>query len=340
MREANKFINNILLTIILIGIIVLGVVVYRNINSKSQSSNAALANSGNSAAASATQMADAGEAIPEVETVFIQNKDLSGLIKYLNGQAKNWVNMSFNIHSGNVYGVGRTMETVKSEACNLSESALNLLCRIASIEYTSVYKGVVTAGTDSDFILKPVITLKNDWSEISRVQKDNKIVVTEGATALVTYTGRICVTSVEENTPSETHQAPETGTPDPYRVDQAPQGDTSYTIKTADERRYWPDFGPSIWPTGINDDFLRIDSYKQAKTMALKPETIKTLYSFVASDMLPGKDGKPGGKFYEAIKALYTPELAKMFGVKGFEIVFNATPADFITRCDGSPINK
>lgn len=270
----------------------------------------------------ATQMEEAGNPVPTTEYVYIYNRDFTGLQTYLDNQAQNWVNMSMNIHSGNVYGVATSSEKVQSIACTWPVID-QLLCRTAEIEYTAVYKGVITGGVQADFVLHPKVSLKEDWSEIiPPVITGNKIEITYGSTAIITYSGEMCITSVEESTPSSVQET------------DTPPTDKSYTIKSKDERRLWPDLGPYIFPTGINEEYLRIDAYKKAKDISLVPEKVTTLYSFIEGDMLPG------GKYYEAVKSFYTAELATMYRVKGFELVFVPTRGDPLLRCDGTPVNK
>ena len=270
---------------------------------------------------SATEQADAGVPIPTIEYSFLYNRDYAGLQEYLNDQAQNWVNLTFNIHSFEVFGVGVSSEKVSSVACTWPVVD-KILCRTAEIEYTAVYKGLLTGGVQADFVLHPLVTLKEDWTEINRTTTDQKVEVTYGSTAIITYSGDLCVTSVEENTPSSVQE------------NDLPPLDKSYTIKSKDERRLWPDLGPYIFPTGIDENFLRIDAYKKAKDAALTPDKVLLLYDFIQADLLPG------GPFYEAIRSFYTPELAQLYGVKGFELVFLPTRGDPLLRCDGTQVNR
>lgn len=269
----------------------------------------------------ATEQAAANVPIPTIEYAFLYNRDYAGLQEYLNGQAQNWVNLTFNIHSLDVFGVAFSSEKVSSIACTWP-IVDKILCRTAEIEYTAVYKGVLTGGVQADFVLHPQVTLKEDWSEIYRTTTDQKVEVTYGSTAIITYSGAFCVTSVEENTPSSVLE------------NDLPPLDKSYTIKSKDERRLWPDLGPYIFPTGIDENFLRIDAYKKAKDSALTPDKVLVLYDFIQGDLLPG------GQFYEAIRSFYTLELAQLYGVKGFELVFLPTRGDPLLRCDGTSVNR
>lgn len=271
----------------------------------------------------ATQMAEAGNPIPTQEYFYLHLGDIPGLQAYLNSQAQNWLNLSLNIHSLDIFGVATSSERIEGSPCGWENSAGDLLCRYAIVEYTAVYKGVMTGGTQAEFILHPVVTLGEDWSEVdSPIIDGNKTTISYEATAIITFTGQMCVTSVEENTPSSVLDG------------ETPPTDKSYTIKTLDERRLWPDLGPWIFPTGINEDYLRLDAYKKAKTIALWPQNVNYLYGLIEADM------KPGGSFYEAVKSFYTPELAKTYSVKGFIIVMNPIRGDPLVRCDGSYVNK
>lgn len=271
----------------------------------------------------ATQMAEAGNPVPTQEYVYLRLGDLPGLQAYLDSQAQNWLNLSLNIHSLDIFGVAASSERVESSPCSWGNAAGDLLCRYALIEYTAVYKGVMTGGTQAEFSLHPVVTLGEDWTEVdSPLIEGNKTTIFYEATAIITFSGQMCVTSIEENTPSSVLDG------------ETPPTDKSYIIKTLDERRLWPDLGPWIFPTGINEDYLRLDAYKKAKTIALWPQNVNYLYSLIEADM------KPGGAFYEIVKSFYTPELAQMYRVKGFLIVMNPTRGDPLVRCDGSNVNK
>ncbi len=269
---------------------------------------------------SATQLSEGGNTVPEPELVYIKVGDLAGLQTYMDSQAKNWLNISTNIHSQDVFGAASSSVTIQNNACD-AVWPLNKLCRYASIEYTAIYKGVMTGGTQANFVLHPSVTLGDDWTETKRELVNGKMEVTFMATATVTFSGNMCVTSVEENTPTSV----ETG--------QAAPQDNSYTIKTKDERLL-PDIGPWVYDLEVNEEALRIDSYKKAKTIALLPDKVNTLYSYIEADMMPG------GEFYEAVKAFYTPELAQIYRVKGWNIVMSPTRGDPLVRCDGTNVNK
>ncbi|KKT29283.1 MAG: hypothetical protein UW16_C0031G0005 [Microgenomates group bacterium GW2011_GWC1_44_10] len=271
---------------------------------------------------SATRIAEAGNPIPTQEYVYLRLGDIPGLQAYLNSQAQNWLNMSLNIHSLDIFGVASSSERVEGTPCGWGNSAGDLLCRYAIIEYTAVYKGVMTGGTQAEFILHPVVTMGEDWTEVNSVIEGNKTTISYQATATITFSGEMCITSVEENTPSSVLDG------------EVPPTDKSYTIKTLDERRLWPDLGPWIFPTDINEDYLRLDAYKKAKDIALWPQNVNYLYDLIEADM------KPSGAFYEKVKSFYTPELAQMYHVKGFLIVMNPTRGDPLVRCDGSYVNK
>lgn len=321
-NNTNKILGSLLL--LSIGVLfVLGAIFLTNTFGGSSGVTPNPTNTYKTVATEAKKISEGGIAIPTEEIGYLQRGDLSGLENYLMGQAKNWVSMSFNIHTNQVFGTGLSGMTVETNGCKISKSEANIFCHIATIIYTSVFKGNVTAGVNAEFILNPRVAFKGDWTDTGeRYTEGNKTTIVQASTVVITYSGRICVTSVETNTPTNVDEG------------SIPPEDSSYTIKTMDERKLWPDLGPNIWPTGINEEKLRVDSFKMAKDEALSEDKIKTIYTFVAEDIAPG------GAFYKAITAFYTPELAKMFGVKGFEFVFQALPSDFTTRCDGTPIKK
>ncbi|HCQ31056.1 TPA: hypothetical protein DIU27_01565 [Candidatus Collierbacteria bacterium] len=325
MKKFDRFLNSVLKVILIFLIILGGFGVYWLFRESLKSAQPRIPGSEDNQRvlnASTTQMSEAGNPIPEQEYLYLYVRDISGLQAYLDTQAKNWLNLSLNIHSRDISGVATSSEKVESVPCGWGNTAGDLLCRYALIEYTAVYKGVLTGGTQAEFILHPVVTLGDDWTETSRTPKGDKIEITYIATATVTFSGQMCITSVEENTPSSILDG------------ETPPSDDSYTIKSLDERRLWPDLGPWIFPTGINEEYLRLDAYKKAKTIALWPKNIEDLYSLIELDM------RSGGSFYEAIKSFYTPELAKMYNVKDFIVVMSPTRGDSRVRCDGSNVNK
>lgn len=268
----------------------------------------------------ATQLSEGGNPIPTVELAYIRVGNISGLQTYMDSQAKNWLNISTNIHSQDIYGAGQSSITIQNKACDLTWP-LSELCRYATVEYTAIYKGIMTGGTKADFVLHPTVTLGDDWTEIDRIQEGNKITITQAATATVTFSGEICVTSIEESTPTSVEYG------------QYPPLDNSYTIKTKDERLL-PDIGPWVYDLDVNEEFLRIDSYKKAKDIALLPEKVSALYSWIEADM------RPGGQFYEAVKSFYTPELAQLYSLKGWIIVMNPSRGNPLVRCDGTYVNR
>lgn len=270
---------------------------------------------------SVTQLAEAQVSIPTIEIEYIYTRDIDKLQEYLNENAKNWLNMSLNVHSTETFGVATSAEKVENVACG-GNTLDDFLCRYAVIEYTSVYKGVLTGGVNSDFVLKPTLSLKEDWTEVERITTDNKITFVMGSTAIITFTGYTCVTSVEENSPS------------PIAEGEVPPTDRSYTLKTLDERRLWPDLGPYIFPTGINEESLKIDAERKAKAKALELEKIISLLQTVQNDM------QLNGPFVSDISTFYNQETAQIFGVKGFEFVINLTAGDPNIRCDGTPVLK
>jgi hypothetical protein len=284
----------------------------------------------------------------------------------LNNQGKNWVAISTDMHAGNVYGVTPAQTSPFSEgplsvapvgaaiwedrhtaACEWAGADINPLCAYLKVGYTAVYKGIMHGGMNEDFSF-PTVTQKTDkkgevlWYEIERDTKDgplgNKITeVTYGAIAVITYTGKICISSIEEQTFSIVHQSSE------------PPADKSYTVRV-EETRNWLTLSTDdkilLGGNDINEVYLRDMAEGQAKTIALLPGKVKTMYSFVRDDITPespatkDKAANAGGAYYQKIKNLYTPELAKLYGVKSFEIVFNITDQDPLLRCDGTPINK
>lgn len=334
-------INNLLIIIIILAIAALGYFAYQNFIANPTSSTPVNQKpSENTINDASDDMAQSGNPVPTLEYVYIRNDDMAGLQAYLDKQAKNWLNMSMTIHSGNVAGVtpkqgslfaegplsvaptgAAIWEDVHTEACEWPYADINPLCLFYKVGFTSVYKGIITGGVDSNFILHPVVTLKRDdnnniiWKEIKRETKDGVVEVTFGGIAVVTFTGNVCVTSVEESTFSLVHQGSEAPT------------DKSYTIRVEEIHNWSGD-------TDINEEFLRNIAEGQAKTIALLPEKVTTLYGFIHDDMLPG------GKFYEDVKSFYSPELAAMYGVAEFEVVFVFTDGDPLLRCDGTPINK
>jgi len=327
MKKLNKFLNLIFKLIIIVLFVIGSIWAYGLYKSYTDFPQPTAYNestpSPNIFEQSATRIAEAGIPIPTQEYFYLYLGDMPGLQAYLDSQAQNWLNLSLNIHSLDIFGVASSSERVESSPCSWGNPAGDLICRYATIEYTAVYKGVMTGGTQADFILYPVVTLGEDWSEIKpQVTEGNKTTIIYGATATITFTGQMCVTGIEENTPSSVLNG------------ENPPTDKSYIIKTVDERRLWPDLGPWIFPTEINEDYLRLDAYKKAKTIALWPENINYLYGFIEADM------KPGGAFYEAVKSFYTPELAQIYNVKGFLIVMNPSRGDPLVRCDGSYVNK
>jgi hypothetical protein len=271
----------------------------------------------------ATALQEAEAPIPPVELLYHYNRDTTGLQKYLDENAKNWLNMSLNVHSLEVFGVAASYEKVQNFACG-GNTADDLLCRYALIEYTSVYKGVVTGGVDSDFILKPQVTLKEDWTEVSPrpLPVDNKVMIEMESTAVITYTGTSCITGVEEITPSVLAEG------------EVPPTDRSYTFKSLDERRLWPDLGPSIFPDNINEEFLRIDAERKAKQIALNADSVSPVLDYVAADL------GPNGPFMRDVQTFYSPDTAKLFRVKSFEIVINLDRGNPGLRCDGTPVIK
>lgn len=348
--------NQILITIILLGLLIIGAAVFIKLPKMPDISDfvppaATVTPSYKNIEGEATKMAGAGNPIPTKEFVYLYNQNFTGLQDYLDGQAQNWLNMSMNIHSGNVYGVtpaqgspypdgplstapvgAAIWKDLHSSACDLPFPDKNPLCVWLKVGFTSVYKGVLTGGVNSDFILHPTVSLKQDidgktlWYEIKREPtKDNKVEVTYGGIAVITYTGNICITSVEQSTFSLVHQSSDAPT------------DKSYTLRV-EESHNWitAQIGDLtiIGGNDIDEDYLRNTAEGQAKAIALLPEKVTTLYTFIKDDM------SPEGKFRKAIEAFYTDDLAKLYGVKGFEIVFKTTDGDPLLRCDGTPINK
>ncbi len=267
-----------------------------------------------------TPLAEAEISVPTIEIEYIQNRDITGLQQHLDQQAQNWLNFSLNVHSLEMAGVGTSTQKAEGFACGNDTTLDDILCRYAIIEYTTVYKGITTGGVNSDFVLRPQISLKEDWSETSRITVGNKTTIVMGSTVILTFTGNSCVTSTEENTPILVDEG------------QIPPSDRSYTVKSLDERRLWPDVGPYIFPTGINEELLRIDSQRKAKTAALSPDHIALLLDYVYADM------GPSGPFIAAVSTTYNSDTAQLFGVKGFEFVVNLTRGDLTTRCDGTPV--
>ncbi len=284
---------------------------------------------------SATQMAEANQPVPTMELRYIKNEDLEGLRAWLISQEQNGIKESVNIHWNDTSGVGNSSITIYNKACDAIWPA-NQLCLSATIEFYSVWKGVISGGVSHDFILKPTIDFKRDtsgniiWQEIKRETKDNVIEVTFGGTVIVTYSGDMCVTSVEENTPSAIHEpvsVPLGGT--------APDKD-SYTMKTRDETLY--KIGNWEYDLQVNEKALEIEAYKKAKIDALRPEKIRTFLGFVHSDLVG-----PNGYFYQKLDAFWNQQMAFMFGVYDFEVVVAPNPIsddNTMIRCDGSLIGK
>jgi len=315
--------------------------------------------------AEATEMAESNPIPPDEYKEIFKNR-FSELQTDLDEQADNWESVSTSIHSGNVYGVtpaqksrftegplsvapvgAAIWEDRHTEACEWAGADINPLCGFLKVGFTAVYKGILHAGLNEDFSF-PTVTQKTDdkgevlWYEIERETKDgplgNKITeVTYGSIAVVTYTGKICISSVEEQTFSLIHQTSE------------PPLDKSYTVRIQEDYNWLTVTLANetiIGGNDINESYLRDMAQAQAKTIALSPEKVKTMYGFVKDDIAPEtpataeKPASEGGTYYQKIKAYYSPELAKLFSVKGFELVFNITEEDPRIRCDGTLINK
>lgn len=313
----------------------------------------------------ATKMAETNP-IPPDEIIPLYGNRFDLLQAHLDEHAKDWVDIYTNVHSGNVYGVtpaqssrftdgplsvapigAAVWEERHTQACEWIGADINPLCGYLKVGYTAVYKGIMHGGLNEDFS-SPVVTQKTDdkgevlWYEIERETKDgplgNKITeVTYGAIAVVTYTGKVCINSVEEQTFSLVHENTEKPT------------DKSYTVRV-EETHNWLTLSKDeidlIGGNNINEIYLRDIAEGQAKTIALLPVKVTTMYSFVKGDIAPEtvatekQAATEGGKYYQKLKAFYTPELAKIYSVKGFEIVINITEQDPLLRCDGTPINK
>ncbi len=347
--ETNKMKNLLdnLIRIIVIACFVLGTFFVWSLYNKSQNPPLQIPadNGQNSITTSATNMASGGNPIPTTEYIFLQRGDFAGLQKYLDDNKENWVSISMNIETGQVMGVtppqgpipnkaygtppqgAAVWQEVHNESCDWTfpNPLQNPLCMWYKVGFTSVYKGDIIAGVNDDFILKPVVTLKNDWSNSSDAPtiESNKITTYQESTAIVTYTGNICVTAVEQNTFTPIHTS-----------DVQPT-DKSYTLRVEEKRNV---FGIDInWTdstSGINEEYLRNMAEGTAKVIALSPENVRTIYEIVQDDM------NPGGAFRQKIEAFFTPELAKQLHIKDFEIVFNVTMGDPQLRCDGTNVNK
>ncbi len=265
-------------------------------------------------------MAENSHPIPTQVINYWREDNLAGLVAYYTALDRNVVSISTNIHTVETSGVADSAITIYNKACD-AIWPLNQFCKSATIKWGAVYRGRIIGGVND--IPTPQFTLKGDWTEnlSRRTATETQIDIYGESTVVITYNFAMCVTAVEEKTPTLVHTGEE-------RPD-----DTSYYILLQDDPLIG-DIGSWEYDLDVNEEGLRIDAYKKAKTMALLPEKVTTLYSFIRADMAPG------GEFYKRLTAIYTPEVATLFHVKGFEFVINIAEGDPLLRCDGTPINK
>lgn len=264
---------------------------------------------------SATQIAEAGVTVPTLEYRYIETQDIEGLTTYLKSQEQDWSVLSHNFHAMEVTGVGRSYQRLESNACDWIGENQNPLCAWHEVGYLSVYRGVITGGVKNIFTNMQINLESDSFSEIH--SEDNGVVtVTKTPNAYIVINTEACITNIEETTPSPVNYADITL-------------DTSYTIKVVDDKHLW-----SSNDNDINEEYLRLTAEKEAKVMALHQENTKAVMQLVASE------ANFGGTLYQFAEEVFSPSLAKQFGLNhiNFKIVVNT--GNPTIRCDGSPVIK
>lgn len=269
----------------------------------------------NIVASSATQVAEAGVIIPTIEYRYIETQDIEGLINYLKTQEEDWSTLSHNFHAMEVTGVGTSYQRLESNACDWVGETQNPLCAWHEVGYISVYKGVMTGGTQNLFTNMEISIDPNSYT-VTQTEKNGIITIIKTPDVSITLSTTACITNIEETTPSPINY-----------TDSVPK--TSYTLKTVDQKHLWVSDG-----SDINEEYLRLTAEKQAKVMALHQDSTNTVMQLVASE------ASYGGTIYQFVEEVFSPKLAKQFGFNSIEFKIIVNPGSDTLRCDGTPIIK
>jgi len=284
--------------------------------------------------AQATAMVNRNLPVPTEEFAFIKANNLEGLQRYLDAKAQNWASVSQNVWSTDIAGVA---------PWSLINSSLG---GTRTITWTAVWKGDAIGGLSAEFGLPTIILDENGWVEVSRTQSATQANLTNvemQTTATVTFTGKVCVTSVEHWDFTPVHYGDYTQPEDGASL-HTPSGDEwAYMLDPVNHHSYSLWTGESttgLFPPNVSlDDHLYVKQMAEgsAKVIAHDNGKIEKLMALVETAV------KPNGQFYtDQIMVNFSPEIASLYRVRGFNVIVNLTRLTDnlgrILRCDGTPV--
>lgn len=271
-----------------------------------------------------------GAEIPPTEFSYVKVGDLDGLKGYLQSQVMTWTSISQNVLSADLVGVGTASLSNKSIAGDTR-----------TVTWTAVYKGLLVEGLTADFNI-PIVVLDN-WVEVTRtasITQTNLTLVGMQATAYVTHTGQICITSISDwpdspvnhGDPDPSITAPTTPSGEDWAFFLDPTNHASYSLWTDEVTSGWFPPGPVSF-----DDLMYIKSSAE-KVARLEGTVNNPLLDSLALDV--AASATSGDYFKTMIQPLYTPERAVMYQISGWVVNIVLTekrdPTDNrMARCKG-----